>query len=154
MEIKQLKRIPNLDQNKKLNRVYTQFDTLLAALREKNLSEEIVEYINTGVDQINAVNGSEKAILKQVRSTQSSILRLMEKKLKLVTKNHYRNLWLSLGMAAIGIPIGVAFGASFGNMGLLALGIPIGMVIGLVIGTKLDRKVLEEGNQLDIEIKY
>lgn len=154
MEIKQLNRIPNLDQYKKLSRVYTQSNILLAMLREKNLPEEIVEDINIAVDQINDTTGSEKEILKQVRSAQSSILKLLEKKLKLVPINYYRNLWMALGMAAIGIPIGVAFGASFGNMGLLALGIPIGMVIGLIIGVKLDRKAFEEGKQLDIEITY
>lgn len=154
MEIKQLNRIPNLDQNKKLSRVYTQSDILLAVLREKNLPEEVVEDINIAVDQINDTTGSEKEILKQVRSAQSSILKLLEKKLKLVPINYYRNLWMALGMAAIGIPIGVAFGAILGNMGLLALGIPIGMVIGLIIGVKLDRKAYEEGKQLDIEIKY
>lgn len=154
MEIKELKRVPNLENNKRLNRIYTQFDQLLAELRTKNLSQDIVAYINNNLVQINTAIGTEKQLLRKLRSTQSSILKHLEKELKLVPKNHYRNLWLALGMGAIGLPIGIAFGMSFGNMGYLAIGIPIGMVIGLVIGKKMDKKALEEGNQLDIEITY
>ena len=154
MEIKELKKVPNLENNKRLSKTYTQFEALLIVLREKNLPQDIVAYINNGIDQINNFELTEKQFLKQIRSTQSSILKQLEKKLKLVTKNYYRNLWLSLGMVAIGLPIGVAIGMSFGNMGYLALGIPIGMGIGLVIGKKLDEKALKEGNQLDIEISF
>jgi hypothetical protein len=57
-------------------------------------------------------------------------------------------------MAAFGIPIGVAFGASLGSMAFLAIGIPIGMVIGLAIGSGMDKKAFEEGRQIDLELKY
>lgn len=154
MKIKELKKVPNLEHNKRLSRAYAQFDQLLAELRTKSLPEDIIAYINNDLVQINAMDGTEKQLLKHVRATQASILKQLEFKLKLVTKNHYRNLWLALGMAAIGLPIGVAFGLSFGNMGYLAIGVPIGMGIGLVIGRRLDKKALEEGNQLDIEVTY
>lgn len=58
-----------------------------------------------------------------------------------------------LGMPTIGLPIGVAFGASIGNMGLLGIGLPIGMVIGLALGSGMDKKVSKEGRQLNIELK-
>ncbi len=57
-------------------------------------------------------------------------------------------------MAAFGLPLGLTFGTSMGNMGLLGLGLPIGMVIGLVLGTAMDKKAAEAGKQLDLEIKY
>lgn len=73
--------------------------------------------------------------------------------MKLVPKNYYRNLWMILGMTTFGLPLGVAFGLSLGNIGLLALGLPIGMVIGLAVGSSLDKKASENGKQLDIELK-
>lgn len=154
MEIKELKKRPNIDQNKKLISANAQFDKLLTELKKKELTEEIVKSINNGIDEINSVSESEKELRKQIRNTQSSILKLIEKELKLVTKNHNRNIWLAVGMAAFGIPLGVAFGASIGNMGLLGIGLPIGMVIGLAVGSGMDKKAFESGKQLDLEIKY
>jgi hypothetical protein len=57
-------------------------------------------------------------------------------------------------MSAIGLPLGVAFGVSVGNLGLLGLGLPIGMAIGIAIGTAMDKKALQEGRQLNVEIKH
>lgn len=154
MEIKELKKIPNIDQNRKLFSAYAQFDKLLTELKKKELTEEIVKSINNGIDQINSVSESEKELRKQIRKTQSSILKLIEKKLKLVPKNHYRNTWLAVGMVTFGLPLGVAFGASIGNMGLLGIGLPIGIVIGMAVGSGMDKKAFESGRQLDLEIKY
>ncbi len=153
MEIKELKKRPSIDQNKKLINAYSQFDNLLTALKNKELPEGIVKSINNGIDQINTVSKSEKELRKQIRKTQSAILKLIEKELKLVTKNHYRNTWLAVGMAVFGLPLGVAFGTSIGNMGLLGIGLPIGMVIGMAVGSGMDKKAFESGRQLDLEIK-
>jgi hypothetical protein len=60
---------------------------------------------------------------------------------------------MAIGMSAFGIPLGVAFGASLGNMGLLGIGIPIGMVFGMAIGSGMDKKAIQEGRQLDLEMK-
>jgi hypothetical protein len=91
---------------------------------------------------------------KQIKKTQSSILKLIEKELKLVTKNHYRNTWLAVGMAAFGLPLGAALGTSLGDIGLLGLGLPIGMVIGMAVGSGMDKKAFKDGKQLNLEIKY
>ena len=79
---------------------------------------------------------------------------MVEKELKLVTKNHYRNTWLAIGMTAFGIPLGIAFGGSLGNMAFIGIGMPIGMAIGIAVGTEMDKKASENGKQLDLEIKY
>lgn len=152
MEIKELKKRTSIEQNKKLVSVYAQFDKLLTELKKKELPEEIVKSINIGIDQINSVAESEKELRKQMRKTQSRILKLIETELKLVTKNHYRNTWLAIGMAAFGVPLGVAFGTSIGNMGLLGIGLPIGMVIGMAVGSGMDKKAFKSGKQLDLEI--
>jgi hypothetical protein len=89
-----------------------------------------------------------------IKQKQTKIIKLLEKELKIVPKNYYRNIWLAVGMSVFGLPIGVAFGVSIGNMGLLAIGLPIGMAIGTLVGSRMDKKAFEENRQLDIEIKY
>lgn len=153
MEIKELNQKPRIQQHKKLMSAYTQFNNLLLALKTQGFPDEIVIFINTKIDHINAISNSEKELKKELRKSQSSILHKIEKELKLVPKNHYRNTWLAIGMAAFGIPLGVVFGAALGNMGFLGIGLPIGMVIGLAVGTQMDKKAFEEGRQLDLEIK-
>ncbi|MBK5195311.1 MAG: hypothetical protein JJE08_04650 [Proteiniphilum sp.] len=154
MEINELKKRAAIDQNKRLTDSYVQFDKLLTELRKRELPDEVVQSINTGIDLINPPSGSEEEWRKQIRKTQSDILRLIEKELKLVPKNHYRNIWLALGLAAFGIPLGVVFGVSLGNMAFLAIGLPFGISIGLALGSGLDKKALEEGRQLDVEINH
>jgi hypothetical protein len=148
MEIKELKKRPGFDHNKGLIASYSQFDKLLMELRKKELTQEIVNSINDGIDQINSVSESEKELRKQIKKTQSDILKLIEKEHKLVTKNHYRNTWFVVGMA-----LGVAFGTSLENKGFIGIGIAIGMAIGMAVGSGMDKKAFEEGRQIDLEIK-
>jgi len=154
MEIKELKNRPDIVQHKKLYASYNQFDKLLMELRRKELTNETVNAINDGIAHVNSVTGSEKELRKQIKNTQSRIIKVLEKEHKLVTKNHYRNTWVAVGMAAFGIPLGVAFGTSLGNMAFLGIGLPIGMAIGIAVGTAMDKKAFEEGRQIDLEIKH
>ena len=154
MEINELKKRKGIGENKQLIDAYIQFEKLLTQLRKRKLPDEVVQAINTNIDLIDPDPGTEEDLRKQLRKTQSDILRLIEKELKLVPKNHYRNVWLALGIAAFGVPLGVVFGASLGNMGYLAIGIPFGLSIGLAIGTGLDKKAADEGRQLDVEINF
>ena len=154
MEINELKKRKGIGGNKQLIDSYVQFERLLSELRKRELPDKVVQSINTNIDLIDPAMEPEKAYFKQFRKTQTDILRLIEKELKLVPKNNYRNVWLALGIAAFGVPLGVVFGASLGNMGYLAIGIPFGLSIGLAIGTGLDKKAADEGRQLDVEINF
>ena len=154
MEINELKKRDGIDSNKKLTDLYVQFGKLLSELRKRDLPDKVVQSINTNIDLINPALETAEQWRKQLRKTQSDILRLIEKELKLVPKNHYRNIWMALGIAAFGVPLGVVFGASLGNMGFMGIGIAIGIPVGLVIGTGLDKKAAEEGRQLDVEINH
>ncbi|SDD76608.1 hypothetical protein SAMN04488104_10576 [Algoriphagus faecimaris] len=154
MELSELKRKEGIVQNEKLESAYAQLDKLLNELKKKELSEETEISINQKIDQINTFSESEKDLKKMIAKTQSSILNLLEKEHKIVAKNHYRNIWMSVGMAAFGIPLGVVFGTSLGNMAFLSIGLPIGMVIGMVVGSGMDKKASEEGRQIDLEINY
>ena len=144
MEIRELNKRPNIEQNIKLNRQFIQFEKLIFELKTKEIPDEIVIFINNNIEKINS--NSEKELKKQIKKTQSRILKLIEKELHLVTKNHYRNTWFILGMA-----IGVALGST--NTSLLAVCIPIGFTIGIAIGTYKDKEAKDKGLQLDLEIK-
>jgi len=153
MEIKTLKQRQDIENNSKLNAAYLQFKKLLNELRKRELPDTIVASINKDIDVLNSDFNSEKELRKKIKQKQTEIIKLIEKELKLVTKNHYRTLWLAVGMAAFGIPLGVVFGISLGNMAYLGIGLPIGLAFGIALGTKLDKKACEEGRQLDLEIK-
>lgn len=153
MKIKELIKRPILDQDKRLRHSYFQFDKLLVELRKKELAEDIINSINNGIDQINSVTDSPHELEKLIKKIQSSILTQIEKEHKLVTINHYRNLWLAIGMTVFGVPLGVALGLSLGNMAFLGIGLPIGIAIGMAIGTGIDKKAFEEGKQIDLEVK-
>ncbi len=154
MEFKKLDINPTIEQDKKLQEKYTCFGKLLEELKKKEVPVAIVDSINQDLDEINSFSGTGGALLKLFRKKQTSMLKMLEKELKLVTKNHYRNMWMAVGMSAFGIPMGAAIGISAGNLGLLAIGLPIGMAIGIAVGTAMDKKARENGKQLDVEMKY
>ncbi len=153
MEIKELNNRQNSLTDDKLTKIYTQLTELLNELRKRELPENIASSINASVDKINLSTLTGIQLTKLIKLEQTSILKQIEKEIKVVPKNYYRNLWFVLGMTAFGLPIGAMFGLSIGNIGLLGLGLPIGMAIGFAVGTNLDKKALNEGRQLNIELK-
>lgn len=153
MEIKELNQKPGIEKNVKLEETYLQFERLLIELRKKRLTDGLVVAINNDIEDLNSTSSSGDELKKIVKKKQARIIALLEKELKLVPKNYYRNLWLAIGMTAIGIPIGVAFGVILKNMAFLGIGLPIGIGIGIAVGTGMDKKAFEEGRQIDVEIK-
>jgi hypothetical protein len=154
MNIIELDQKPLLETNFKYQEGLLQFEKLLSELRKKELPDGLVNAINKDIEALNASSGSGDEQRKSIKKIQMRLIKLIEKEVKLVPKNYYRNLWLTLGMAAFGIPLGAAFGASLGNMAFLGIGLPIGMAVGSALGSGMDKKALAEGRQLDIEIKY
>ena len=130
-----------------------QFNNLVHILNEKELTAEIVDKINIEVQELNASPLVGSPYLRQIKKKQLAITKILEKQLKLVPKNYYRNLWMVLGMSIFGLPIGFLFGTAIGNLGLVGVGLPIGMSIGLGLGINFDKKAFKEGRQLDIELK-
>ncbi|WP_210465778.1 hypothetical protein [Rufibacter roseolus] len=154
MEINKLNQRPDLGENTRESKAYLQFEKLLSELSKRNLPDEVLSSINKEIGEINSISVSGSILTKEVKKRQTSILKLVEKELKLVPKAHYRNMGLAGGMSAIGLPIGVVFGLTLGNMAFLGLGLPIGLAIGSAVGAGMDKKAFEEGRQLDVEIKY
>ena len=104
MEIKELKKRPSIDQNKKLISAYAQFDQLLTELKKKELPEEIVKSINNGIDQINSVSESENELRKQIRKTQSVIPKLSDSSFHLPQSQRlFQNFPFLCGIKPIGV---------------------------------------------------
>ena len=153
MKISELKQRPEIEGDAKSKEIYFQFEKLLNELRNRELPDKIISSINSDVDKINSIVDSGKVFRKMVRQKQAEIIKQLEKEQKIVPKNHYRNIWMAVGMAVFGVPLGVVFGMSLDNMAFLGIGLPIGLVIGLGVGAEMDKKAFREGRQLDIEIK-
>ncbi|WP_421939256.1 hypothetical protein [Pedobacter sp.] len=136
----------------KLKKVYDQFGALLMELEKKALPADICSKINERIQIINNSTLSGTPLIKLINQVQKETLKQLEQQLKIVPERYYQGMWMLLGMSGIGLPIGVAFGLSIGNIGLLGTGLPIGMLIGLMIGIAMDKKALQEGRQLAIRI--
>jgi len=154
MEINQLNLKFDTGSNPKLNELYSQFQEILEKLKHQKLPSEAVQYINNIVEQINSTMLQDKALLKLLKDKQNIIIKYLEKEHKIVPKNYYKKLWLAVGMTAFGLPIGVVFGLLMKNMGLMAIGLPIGLGFGAAAGSSMDKKALQEGRQIDVELKF
>lgn len=152
--MKQLITRPDISENVKASNACQSLGKLLNALESKELSMETQDFIDQEVDQLNSILTIDQNFIKVIKSKESNIIKLVEKKHKIVPKNYYKKLWMVLGMSAFGIPMGVAFGLSIGNLGMLGIGLPIGMGIGVAAGTVMDNKAFKEGRQLDFENDY
>lgn len=152
MELAHFQKPGFINPTSKLARKANVFEKLLNEMRSRNLPESILESANQEILMIGSASSDEKTFAKQLQKAQSVILKQLEKELQVVPKNHYRTTFMSLGMAAFGIPIGVAFGMSLGNLAFLGIGLPIGMAIGIAIGSAKDNNAKASGNQLEVDI--
>jgi hypothetical protein len=139
----------SFEENPKLAKAAYNLSTLLTVIDQKSIPEIQIQNISEIIAGLNNFPGPDPELLKALKTGQAAILKLLEKELQIVAKNHYQTLWLVLGISAFGIPLGVAFGALMGNMALLGIGLPIGISIGIAVGTSLDTKAKNEGLQLD-----
>jgi hypothetical protein len=151
MKIISLNLRPEIEENQKLSRAYNQFEKLIGLLNTREIPSAIVEQVSLQIENLNTI--PDKDLKGPLRKNQTKIIQLIEKELKIVPKLYYRNIWLAIGMTAIGMPIGVCFGLILKNMAFIGIGLPIGLAVGVGIGTKMDKKAFEEGRQLDLELK-
>jgi hypothetical protein len=142
-----------LENTKAVSR-FNQLGELLNVLEKRELPNEIIDFINQHIELLNSVSDAEKNLAKTIKEKEKEILTHIEQKTNIVPKNHYRKRWLSIGIGAFGLPIGVVLGYGSGNMGLIGAGIPIGMGIGIVVGSSMDKKAFIDGRQLDFEVKH
>ena len=152
MKVKDLTIKVEFEGDEKLEKRIDNFQDYLNLINSRDLDEEVVNSINSSIDELNQFTGTKRGYKNKLVKVRSKIVRLVEKKAKLVPQNYYRKLWLALGMSVFGMPIGVVFGTSFGSMAYLGVGLPIGMAVGIAVGASMDKRALKEGRQLDIEI--
>lgn len=135
--------------NPKLAKAVQSLNSLLDATGQKDIPLYTEAQINEIVAGINNFSEPAPQLVKQITASQASILKLLEKEVGLISKNHFQLQWLALGMAAFGIPMGVVFGAVLGNMAFIGIGLPIGLAIGIAVGTSKDAEATKQGKQLD-----
>lgn len=146
---------PNLPNSSKLQKSFQQLESLLKAIEKLSISDSTAEKIAQETAVVNLIPDNYADRLKQaIKMAQEQILKLLEKEEKITTQNHFRKQWMVVGMSTFGLPIGVAFGFSMGNMGMMGIGLPIGMAIGIGVGSSLDNKAKLAGRQLDFEVKH
>jgi hypothetical protein len=139
----------DLESQPKLRKKYGGFEELFSELNSRDLPGPVINKLNTQIERLNAIPSSDRRFHKELSKKKASILRTLEKDMKLVTKHYYRTLWMVLGMTIFGVPMGVVLGTALGNMAFLGIGIPIGMTIGLGVGSGMDEKAKKEGRQLN-----
>lgn len=142
-----------IDLNSRIGKRYKQLEALLGELDRRDIKDPFLSNLNRTIDSFNA-NTTNENWKKQVRKAHAAVIKTMSKDSDFRTIHQNRNTWMAVGMAAFGIPLGAAFGAALGNMAFIGIGMPVGMAIGIAVGTAMDKKVKEEGRQLDIELKH
>lgn len=152
MELQELKYDLGIEQNKRRISNIKGFASLISELKERELTEEVIVAINKEIEIINSISGNTKKLSRQVSKSKLLIFQTLDRKMKIVPKNAYRNRWLAIGMVVFGMPLGAVYGVSMGNMAFIGVGIPIGMVFGMAIGARMDKKAAKEGRQLKFEV--
>ncbi len=151
MKIEHLKRREGTVGNNRLTKAYDKMQNLIDALGNRDLPSDELISINERIQSINAFTGSEKELTKTLKNTYDDILKQIEKNLKLVSKHHFRQLWMVYGMLA-----GVVFSSLSSSFGIIGIGfsggmgISIGMLIGIMIGANLDQQAEKNGAQLEV----
>lgn len=149
MSIQPLISRPSFEENPKLAKPASKLSSLLASIEKKDIPVSVESEINEIIKGVNDFPGPDPFLIKQITSAQTAILKLLEKELGIYPKNHFQTLWLTIGMTAFGIPMGLAFGTAMGNLAFLGIGLPMGMAIGIAIGNSKDKEAAAKGKQLD-----
>jgi hypothetical protein len=87
----------------------------------------------------------------RIKTAENTILRLVRLKMGLIPERFYTFLWMPIGMAALGLPLGTALYTITGNAAFIGLGFPIGLGAGVVLGMGLDKKAKKENRLLIID---
>ena len=144
--IKELEERANASDNANLTKWMTCSAKLLKALDERNIDPVSLQ------EELNILRRQLDADTKpnMIRSFYGKMTDSVRKKFNLVTPGYYQAAWMSIGMAAFGVPFGMIFSMALDNFAFLGIGLPIGISIGIAIGAAKDKKAKADGLQLDI----
>ncbi|TDQ19130.1 hypothetical protein DFQ04_0947 [Algoriphagus boseongensis] len=124
---------------------------LISAANQHDVREDLVAKWNGKFEELRSISAEDKALSKQVNSTFSAFLKDLNTQAGLYSPQHFQTLWMGIGMAAFGIPFGVAFSAILKNFAFIGIGIPIGLSLGIAIGAAKDNQIKKEGKLLDFK---
>lgn len=127
---------------------FQKVEVLIQSLEKKKLPEEIVREINEQIMELDLLEGNEKDLVSSLTRIESRIFLLVNRKLGLVREKFYITMWMPLGMATFGLPIGLIFFAVTGNAAFIGIGLPLGMAAGAVLGNALDKKAKQQNRIL------
>lgn len=136
---------------RKLTKAYNKLECLLAEIDKKDVPSSFYEEINQKIERLNHFEGEEKWLVKEINSLYSKLLKQLEKRFGIITKNHHQNNWMALGLAVFGLPIGVVISTMTDTPAFMGIGLPIGLSMGMVFGMLKDRKAKMQNKQIDIE---
>lgn len=152
MELEDLRLRCFAEKKKAVTQEYVILMKLLRELQDRELPPEVVVEINLQIARLNAVEDNHLKLFFYFKLVKKKVLKLLFDDLSLVPKNYYRNLWLGLGIALFGIPLGIIFSIILNNSAFIAFGLPIGLIIGIAIGLERDRRAINSNKQLELEI--
>ena len=130
----------------------TQFEQLVQEVQRMELPPEVVVELNTELEKLESQSAFGKKFFKQLKKSKAVLLKILYQEVRVVPKNHYRDLWIALGLSAIGIPLGIFLMFFLNGSSAIAIGIALGSAMGIVIGNNLDRQAEAEGRQMAIRL--
>lgn len=137
--------------NKSLAYASERLQGIIEVLNKQELPEEIIVQLNREIDTLNSFEDPEKRMLIRIKTTENNILELVRRRLGIITEKYYTFLWMSLGLAAFGLPLGTLIFAIKENPAFIATGLPLGSVLGIFIGIALDYRAKKENKVLVIK---
>tara|TARA_R110002049_G_scaffold37208_1_gene117508 strand:- start:71482 stop:71937 length:456 start_codon:yes stop_codon:yes gene_type:complete len=124
-------RLLNETNNKREQKVYESFITILSNLKNKNLSEGQSLSIRYELKSLDLNSNPDNKVL-YFRKKLKDFKVYLKAEFSLIPENYYTSIGMSLGMC-----FGVAIGAAFGTFGI-SMGLCFGMLIGIVVGRTKD----------------
>lgn len=138
--------------DEKLSKLIAGLRSLIIELQTRDLPDSTIEVLNVEIEKINSLELSEPKLRRLSSIAQDTIIRVLEKKHKIVPNGYYKRYWMALGMVIYGLPFGLAISLPFGTIGLMAVGFPLGLAIGMAVGSDMDKKAKAEGRQLEFSV--
>ena len=151
MSLKKTQRLPDAEISKRLAKAYEKLEGLIEALIKIELPADQEADINQRIDLINSFEGTNRELIKMLKKTRSDIVKVIEKELNYVPRNHCQTQWMVFGMMA-GLLLSSVFGSFGMGIGGSGVGLAVGMAIGITLGAAMDKRVEKEGRQLDVYV--
>ena len=143
--------IVGMENSPKISKAHNKVQILITALNQKELSAEVLTFVDEQIGAMNAYSGSDIDLIKMLKKTYSQIMKFVKMKLKFVPRHYYLSTSFIFGMLAL-----LSVSSLMGQFNILyvgstqVMGVAMGMLIGILVGNKLDKHAEKTGKQLDL----